>query len=110
MLIFNLLGYHFWGLKGLGISFLLTYVIYLIQVFIIAHIKFQFNFTRHFYYIFFFQFSLAILSFLVMKNIESPYSYLIGAFFIATSIYYALKELDKRMDIKSIFIAIKNKF
>src|SRR5690606_21991377 len=35
LLIFNLVGYYFLGLVGLGISFLIAYVIYLIQVFLI---------------------------------------------------------------------------
>jgi O-antigen/teichoic acid export membrane protein len=33
LLLLSLIGYKIWGLNGLGISFLLTYLIYLIQVF-----------------------------------------------------------------------------
>jgi len=39
ILILNILGYHYWGLTGLGLSFLVGYFLYLIQVYIIAQLK-----------------------------------------------------------------------
>jgi O-antigen/teichoic acid export membrane protein len=41
--LFNVVGYYYWGLSGLGYSLFLSYLIHLLQVFIFANS--QFNFT-----------------------------------------------------------------
>ncbi len=98
------------GLIGMGMSFLISYFFSLIQVYIIAHIKYKFSFISGFYKIFAFQFLLAFGCFVAVKIIGSPYSYAVGLFFTFASLYFSYKELDKRLDVKSILIAMKNKF
>lgn len=110
MLAFNILGYYYWGLMGLGISFMVAYIIYLIQVYFIAHRHYNFSLNIGFYKIFFLQLILAIICLSIVKLIDNPYSYIIGSIIICFSGFFAFKELDKRMDIKSIFAGIKNKF
>lgn len=106
----NILGYHFWGLTGLGISFMLTYLLYLIQVFVISKIKYQFSFDSAFIRIFFIQFLLTTGCFIIVKYIGKPYSYIIGISFIIVSGWYSYKELDKRLGIKEILMNIKKRF
>ena len=60
--------------------------------------------------IFILQFGLAVACLVVVKLLSSPYSYLVGSLFIAASSYFAYKELDKRLDIKSVISGIKNRF
>ena len=48
-LMFNILGYKFLGLEGLGISFLLSFLVYSIQVFVVTRMKYSFSFTNEFY-------------------------------------------------------------
>ncbi len=110
MLALNLLGYYYWGLLGLGISFLVAYIFYLIQVYVIASKYYNFSFNIGFYTIFSFQLFLAIICLSLVKVFENPYSYIWGSLIIFISTYYSFRELDKRMDIKSIFAGIKNKF
>ncbi len=110
LLILNILGYKFMGLTGLGISFAVSYLLYVFQVFIIAKKKYQFAFTTAFYKIFCFQFVIAALCFLLVKIIGAPYSYIIGSVFIVISILYSLKELDNRLGLKPAFVKILNKF
>lgn len=115
LLTLNLLGYHFWRLTGLGISFAVAYLLYLIQVFIISKIKFEFSFTKSFVNLFIVQFSLAIVSFFVVKFFETPYNYFLGIILVVVSFRYSIKELDKRMGIISklkdlIFIIGLGKF
>jgi O-antigen/teichoic acid export membrane protein len=43
-LLFNLVGYYFFGLKGLGISFLIGYVIYAIQVMVVSQWRYGYDF------------------------------------------------------------------
>jgi len=101
-LLFNIIGYYYFGLTGLGLSFLLGYFILLIQVFFIAKIKYEFGFDKEFQKIFILQFSLALFSFLAVKFLKQPYPYVIGVVLIVLSAFYSLKELDKRMDLVGI--------
>ncbi len=110
MLGLNLIGYYLWGLAGLGISFLVAYLFYLIQVYAVAHKYYDFSFNKGFYKIFILQMLLAISCLTLVKLLNSPYSYIFGSLIICISGFYAYKELDKRMDVKSIFAGIKNKF
>lgn len=102
MLVFNVLGYKYFGLMGLGISFIIGYIIYVFQVFLVSKYKYEFSFTRDFYKIFSLQFGMAISCLIVVKVFIDPYSYIIGSLFICASTYLTYKELDKRLDFKTI--------
>jgi len=101
---FNILGYQFGGLDGLGISFMLGYVLYFIQVFILAKIKYDFAFNKEFYRLFAIQFLTGILCFLNIKLLNAPYTYFIGSLFILFSSFYSLRELNKRMGLISLIM------
>lgn len=108
-LCFSLVGYSLWGVTGLGIANMFSFLFLTIQVFYISKIKYDFNFVPELYKIFFVQFSLALLSLIVVKNLNSPYQYLVGSIFILLSILYSFYELDKRIRIKDgIFIFFHN--
>lgn len=102
MIGLNLLGYHFYGLDGLGISFLISYALYFLQVFMLAKYKYEFIFSTHFYKIFGIQLALGILCFVVTMFVSAPIAYILGLPFILISVWYSFKELDKRMDLKGI--------
>lgn len=106
----NLLGYKYYGLEGLGISFMVAYILYVIQVFIVSRYKYQFSFTPAFYRIFGFQFGLAVACLAVVKLFSSPFTYIVGSLLIVVSAYFAYKDLDKRLDLKSVITGIKNRF
>ena len=110
LLIFNILGYKFFGLQGLGISFFAGYLVYFIQVFIIARKKYSFNLDKEFYRIFSVQFSAGLLCFLSEKFLDSPYNYIIGSVLIVLSSLYSFRELDKRMDLKTAMTGMIEKF
>ena len=101
-LVLNLVGYYYWGLTGLGLSYLISYFIYLIQIYTITNKIYNFSFSSAIIKIFLLQFSLAIICLLVAKQISSPWSYGIGAIFILISMYYSFMELDKRLHLKDL--------
>ncbi len=101
-LIFNIIGYYYWGLTGIGISFLLSYVLILLQVFYIGKIKFEFSFYSSFINIFIYQFSLALAGFFTLKFLTQPYTYLLGLLLISISTWYSVKELNKRLGLLTI--------
>lgn len=102
---FNILGYRLFGLNGLGISFMVGYLVYLLQVFVLAKLNYQFAFNREFTKVFLLQLSLGLLSFLVIKFIPAPWSYIAGLPLIAISAWYSLRELDNRI---GLYESIKN--
>jgi len=102
-LILNLVGFKYFGLDGLGISFILGYVLYLVQVYIIAKTKYEFKFEKALYNIFIVQFILGILCFISVKMILAPWSYFVGGVLIVLSSIYSYRELDKRIGLKIIF-------
>ena len=109
---FNLLGYHVGGLTGLGVSFLVSFIFYLIQVYIIARVKYAFSFSRSFLNIFIVQFLLALLGFMAVKFLNQPYPYIAGVVLIGISGWYSIRELDKLIGVKEMmrdFLHKRNK-
>jgi len=105
----NVLGYYYGGLAGLGISFLISYILYLLQVYLIARHKYGFSFSKGFLRIMIFQLVLAITCFLVIKYFDSPWIYIIGFPIILISSWYSFIELDSRLGLKKIIANFKNK-
>ena len=102
MLIINFIGYFFWGLSGLGIAFLITYVIYLFQVFYISKKRYMFVFSSSFKKIFLIQLLLAISCFISIKIGRQPINYILGVILFLISSYFSINELNSRIEIKSL--------
>lgn len=109
LLAFNLIGYYFWGLTGMGISFLVAYFVYFLQVFVVSKISYEFSFSGKFIKIFGMQFLLAVACLAVVKLTPAPYSYIAGSGVIAVSAWHALKELDRRLDLKAVFGTVRGR-
>ena len=105
----NVLGYHSWGLTGLGISFAVCYLLYLIQVYLISRMKFDFSFDTAFIKIFAIQFGLAISGFIAVKFLSQPYPYVVGILLIGLSGWYSIMELEKRLGLLTILKNLRNK-
>lgn len=102
-LVLNLVGYYYWGLTGLGLSYLISYLIYLIQIYTITNKIYNFRFSSSIIKIFLLQFLIAIICLVAAKLLSSPWSYGIGAIFILISMYYSFMELDKRLNLNDLF-------
>jgi len=103
----NIIGYQLWGLTGLGISFLVAYFVYLVQVFLISKKYFNFSFEKEFIKLFYIQFILAIISYLIISFIPKPYTYIVGTVLVGLSGWYSVRELDKRLNLKQILLRFK---
>jgi len=107
-LLFNIIGYKFWGLTGLGISFLIGYFFYFLQIYFLSRARFAFAFENQFYIVFSIQFLMGLTSFVVSMTISSPWSYVIGITLILCSVFYSYKELDKRIGICNFVMSVMN--
>jgi O-antigen/teichoic acid export membrane protein len=106
----NVLGYYFLGLTGLGISYMIGYVLYLTQVFLLSKRKFEFSFGSALIRIFLIQFLLAIGSFITVRYLTSPFTYLVGGGLIIISSWYSFRELDKRIGLRTVLLNLKERF
>jgi O-antigen/teichoic acid export membrane protein len=97
LLVFNIIGYKYFGLNGLGISFLISYIFILIQVFLITKVKYAFSFNKIFYKIVVVQLLIGLFCFGIMKTMVSSSRYIWGVILIVISIGLSTKELDKRI-------------
>jgi O-antigen/teichoic acid export membrane protein len=103
----NILGYFYFGLTGLGISFVLCYLIYLIQVFMICNSRFGFSFTKEFFRIFANQLVLTVLTLFLVLTTTLTIRYLFGSILFLLSTVYSLIQLEQRISFVSL---IRNKF
>ena len=110
ILILNILGYTYFGLEGLGISFLVAYILCFIQNLIITNWLYSFKFDKVFFKIFGVLFAIALMSFWVSIYFKGFWIYVIGLILILISTAYSYQELNKRMDLAEVIAGFKNKY
>ena len=99
--ITNILGYHFFGLEGLGVSFILDYIFGLGLTFYFAFKKYGFSYNLLTIKAFFISLFLVIIVFLTPYFFEGPISIFFGAIVFILSAIYSFFELDKRLGLKA---------
>lgn len=113
MLVFGVIGFHQGGLTGLGMAFMVSFFLYLVQVYMVARKNYGFSFHSSFIKIFAVQFFLALMTFMAVNFLESPFSFIPGIALIAASSWYSFKELNRRIAfselIQKLFKKIKGK-
>lgn len=107
--ILNLLGYKFLGLEGLGISFLIGYIMYFIQVLVLTKLKYNFSFDYAFKRILLISLFFSTIALLTIKFMPNAYSLVTGIVVLIITIYYSYYEIDKRLDIKLLINNFRNK-
>jgi O-antigen/teichoic acid export membrane protein len=101
-LIFSTIGYYFWGLDGLGIAFSLSYFLYCLLVFFIAHNRYELSFPREFKKLYFIELTFVITCFVLVYFWENKWVYLPTVILALLCFFYSYKEIDKRLEIRSI--------
>lgn len=107
VLIGNVLGYYYYGLTGLGISFFISYLLYFAQFFLVSNKLYKFSMNKSTVKIFIYQFSLALICFIAVYSFDQVIAYTVGCIIILISSWFSFNELEKRLKFVEI---IKNKF
>ena len=107
MLIINCSCYYIAGLEGMGVSFLIGYILYALQVFLVAKKRYGFKFDVHILKICTILLSLLIFAFLVVYFFNTRIQYSIGSVIIVFSFYYSLRILNDKISFSA---SLKNKF
>lgn len=101
MLLSNLFGYTYYGLEGLGISFLFAYIYTYIQNYLLVRLRYKFAYSQDFLKIFLVHLALGVIVLILGKNFSGLWSYLLGAAIIIISITFSINRLNKKIDIFS---------
>lgn len=108
-LMMNILGYYFYGLEGLGFSFCIYFLFHFIGLNMIAKKRYDFYFDKEFYFIYFVCFIICISTFF-FRFLEPPIlKYSLMALMILISLIFSFYELNKKMNLKEVFITIIQK-
>ena len=105
----NLLGYYVGGMLGLGISFAVKYLLYMIQVYVIAKIRYDFSYSKSFLKLLGIEVLLVLIGILIVSIMPTVYKYILGSIVAIVSICFSCVEMNKRMDLSSILSKFKRK-
>ncbi|WP_420552522.1 oligosaccharide flippase family protein [Tenacibaculum aiptasiae] len=108
-LAINIFGYHYFGLKGLGISFLIINLFFFTQVYIIALKKYSFSYGKQILKLISIQLVLGALCFILTKEVNTMISFFFTLIVFFSSILYSFKELDKRINLKELINRFRKK-
>lgn len=100
---FQILGYWLLGLKGIGIGYALTFLCYFLQVYIISHKRYGFNFSGDFNRAFLMQLLLLAVCVTLTVILKVDWmKYIFGTLIIGISAWISLSGLEKRMGLLSL--------
>lgn len=102
-LILSVYFYHFFGINGIGISFIISYSTYFILILIVTKHRYLFTFNLKFIKIFVLQFVFCLFTFIVTLFLNTICMYFIVWFLFVFSLVYSIKQIDKRIDLKSMY-------
>lgn len=104
--VFSVVGYYLGGLTGVGIAFTLQYLVYLIQVYLIARKRYQFRFSNNFIQTYFCLLIALILCLVIVLFFNGWQKYTFGVLIILLCSGYCLFLLNKKIDLLG---AVRNK-
>lgn len=101
-LIINILGYYFYGLEGLGLSFLVYYLIHFFVIKLITKMRYGFYFDDDFYQTFLICIAMCIVTFLLSYIQYSVLKYSLMSMMVILSLAFVLYQINKKMKIKDL--------
>ena len=105
MMAFNIVGYKFGGLSGLGLSYSIGYLLFIIQVYYLSHSRYAYQFSNQYLKIIFKYSLLLMISILLLMLIKSPYSIVSGILISILTAIFAYKDLNERIQLKEVLVS-----
>jgi O-antigen/teichoic acid export membrane protein len=102
VLLLNMVFYYYYGLTGLGFSFIFSYALGLLQTYLIIRFKYRFAFSGELIRLFCILTALAFVSFLVMYRLQGPIRYALVLAVMLVAAAYSLKGLNTRIHIADL--------
>lgn len=108
-LLLCLSGYHFYSLEGLGIGFLVYFIIHLFSVFFVVKFRYGLILTTKLYLVFVVCLLLCILATILFHSEDAWIKYILFLVIFITSILFAYKELGQSLDLKELLKSYFNR-
>lgn len=105
-LTLNGFGYYYYGLEGLGVSFLIYYLIHFLVLKIITKKSYNFYFDADFYQIYLMCIVMCILTFLFSCIEFSVLKYVLMSLMGFISLAFVLHQINKKIELKGIFNSV----
>ncbi len=108
-LILSIVLYKYLNLNGLGLVYIVNYVIYGIYIYMMVKREYQFKFENICQILIGKNIMIGILAIAVIQFLAGSVAHILLTIILLLSCYFSYMELSKRIDIKSIFLKIRNK-
>lgn len=105
---FSVILYHYFGLIGIGIAFVVNYVLYGLYIYNMNKNHYNFNFTNECFKLIKINLLLGVLAILIIYNFKAVLMYVLLLILFIISFSFSFIELNKRINIKE-FINKKRK-
>lgn len=92
-------GFLLWGLVGIGIAFIIDYILEFLLIFIVSKRKFGFAFTKVCFRLICVVFIACVVALALMFSLQGVIQYVIGGILCIFAGVFSLKELNNRMAI-----------
>lgn len=99
LLLFNVLGYYFFGLKGLGISFLVGYFFYFLQIYAFTRIKYGFALQGKVFSKFLVLLVFGIVCFMIVNYFQKNNAYIFGGLLVVLVSAFSFYHLNKKTNM-----------
>ena len=109
VLLFNILFYTSFGIKGLGFSLIVSYILSSSVMLLILSSKYNFQFSKHVFQLLVVNISSLLICLLSINYLNSPLKFSFEVSIVLLTISYNTVQLNKRINIKSVFQTVKNK-
>lgn len=96
--------YLLWGLTGLGISFIVSYIYYAIQCTIVCRKRYGLKLSRSNYILLIAYFIAGCMTFASVLLLPTIPKFIIGSLIFALTLTHSYRELNKAMDIKQFIM------
>lgn len=110
VLLFNVLFYTWFGLKGLGISLIISYAISSTAMLMIINSKYKFQFSKHLFQLLFVNMFSLLIFLLSINYLKNPFNYILEVGIVLITISYNLFQLNSRININSVIKSVNDKF
>ena len=97
-IVFSLVGYYWGGLTGIGIGFALNYLVYFIQVYLIARKRYKFRFSNKFVKTYFSLFIILLICLVVVLCFYEWQKFCLGILIIMFCFGFCLFLLNEKID------------
>ena len=99
MLVCNYLGYKYYGITGVGISFFIFYIIYTVVIFPFCSWKYNLNLRGDILKLLILELSTGLVAFALVKYAPPLLRYILGFLIFGGILYYSVRLLSRKMNV-----------